>query len=730
MNYIYSPQYYGNEQFYTDTIGATVILFPDPPIPYNNPIVRWRKNGEFITDYTLNDTTLILTLDTLDIGVYEYHFRHSGVLPPIVEFHSLPIKNYAEGLDLEGEPIIEGELIVEYGRNRDWADIDSIRIELMSEKYNGIILDSCSCTAVHIDLWKFGPDTINDVRGILGTDGTEERRTSSVSGIDSGQHRKNIFAPDYAVGEQLLVSPHTLLSDNDTSSVVIAVIDTGINTEHFAIQSNLWTNTSELEGNNIDDDNNGYIDDIYGFDFINRAEMSDGNGHGTKVGGVIAANVPAGMNISVMPIKTFSDEGWSTLLDLICGVYYAIENEANIINISGGYKGQQSSILQRALQYGKSKNMFIIAAAGNDSLDLDIENYWPATFARDVTLLDNVFAVTAVDTNYSKVDYANYGDTTVIVAAPGQGIYAPSNIGNENYEYISGTSVSTPLVSLALAIEKLQNPNRIDDTLRAHFLNSLLKPPELADWVNGRHLLDVNIKKLPILKVFLEGAMRPNLDSMTTNLKQRGLLPGQTPLSDIVSPTPAGHPYSSPPWNYEGTEWNTISDYVEDRVDWILVSLRTEIADSTEIYCTAAQLRNDGTVIFYEPVLNLDPMPDSVYVVIEHRNHMAVMSPQKVPLIDGRIVYDFTKQDSYKKDTSVGQIEIRDGVWAMYAGDSAQENDFPFYDINGDDKAIWSMDNGIFGKYSPADYNLDGETNGADKAIWVENNGISNRVPK
>ncbi len=728
--YAYSPQYFGNEQFHTDTIGATVILSPDPTIPYNNPSVRWVQNEEFITtSYVLNDTTyLIPSLDTVDIGVYQYRFI-DYTLSPEVEFHSRPINNYVEGLDLEGEPVIQGELIVEYGEDKSQMEIDSIRNELVTE-YGGVILDSCGCK-VHLDLWKFGEDTLDVVREIIGLDKVNERRTSSTE-IDG--NRNNLFVPDYNEAEYILIGK-PVENTNDIAKVVVGVIDTGINIYHNAIYDNLWSNKAEKNGiPGIDDDNNGYADDIFGYDFVKDSLMSDTHGHGTKVGGIIAANVPQDMDIQVMPVKTFGDAGRGSLFDMLCGVYYAIDNGSDIVNISAGYKGEKSVILQKALQYGRDKDVLFVVAAGNDTLDLNTVNYWPATFTRDTTLADAVITVTAVDNTYNLAEYASYGDTTVSIATSGQNILAPAEYDLESFDYIGGTSAATPIVSLALGIEKIKCPNKSCATLREDFLNNTDIAADLIDIVEEGRMLNMQTRKLSKLKVYLEGALlKPDgtyATSMKTKLNQRGILPGQTPVNPSVAPTPAGQPFTTSPWNYDGTEWGNTDFYVEDRVDWVLVSLRTETTKDSEIYRTAAQLKKDGTVEFYRPIMDLTSIADSVHIVVEHRNHLGVMSPNKVPVREGRFEYDFTSENSFRDPTGVGQVEIAPDVWAMIVGDSSQENDYPHYDINGGDKAIWIQHNGYHDRYLPSDYDMNGDVNGNDKAIWSNRIGLSNRVPK
>jgi len=235
------------------------------------------------------------------------------------------------------------------------------------------------------------------------------------------------------------------------------------------------------------------------------------------------------------------------------------------------------------------------------------------------------------------------------------------------------------------------------------------------------------------LKVMLEGAYKTTTGMMTTKLNTvRKLLPGQTPASNLVVPTPAGQPYGISPWNYVGTEGAdfTVADYTDDVVDWVLVSFRAASEAASEVSQTAALLLSNSAVNFIDRcALDLSQNIDSVYVIVEHRSHIGVMTPDKIPILNGVLNYDFTLQDSYKDPTSYGQKQVAPDVWSMYCCDGNQQ-DMPSFDINGNDKTIWFENNGFFDLYIPADYNMDGDINGADKAIWVGNNGISSRVPK
>jgi len=232
------------------------------------------------------------------------------------------------------------------------------------------------------------------------------------------------------------------------------------------------------------------------------------------------------------------------------------------------------------------------------------------------------------------------------------------------------------------------------------------------------------------LHAWLEGSYDPPLREMTIALNERGLLPGQTPVSPLATPTPAGQPYQSTPWNHSGTEGTTWNDtnYTAIESDWVLVSFRTAPAKSTEVATTAALLNRDGSIRF--PDRCALPSGDTpLYVVIEHRNHIGIMSPQAIGIQSNVLTYDFRRSDSYKDNTSFGQKKLPTGEWVMYAGD-ANQMDFPSFDINGTDKTEWFNNNGLFDYYLSPDFNLDGDVNGQDKSLWFDNNGISSRVPK
>ncbi|MFC5409368.1 Ig-like domain-containing protein [Larkinella bovis] len=228
------------------------------------------------------------------------------------------------------------------------------------------------------------------------------------------------------------------------------------------------------------------------------------------------------------------------------------------------------------------------------------------------------------------------------------------------------------------------------------------------------------------LKVLLEGPYNTTTHKMNTVLNQRGLLPGQTPIGQFAVPTPAGQPYNTAPWNYTGTE--SLTTYDQDIVDWVLVSLRTDELSTTPVFRVAGLLHDDGRITFVNPCFDIPE--GSYHVVIEHRNHMGVMSPTKVPVIANKILFDFTTQDSYliTDPPSFGQIPI-DGKWMMYGGDGKKDVFSDNFDINFFDSKLWKDESGIFDQYRYGDFNLDADVNFTDSVLWKKNNGRYSKVP-
>lgn len=257
------------------------------------------------------------------------------------------------------------------------------------------------------------------------------------------------------------------------SSVIVAVLDTGVDIDHPDLVDNIWVNPGEIADNKIDDDANGYIDDVSGWDFIdndndvspipNSASFDETVVlHGTHVAGTIGAtgNNTAGVTgvnweVTILPIKIFDDDGNSSISVIVEAMEYAMDMGAAVLNMSFG--GYSSSVTEKdAIAETIAAGGLVVAAAGNDSLNIDDIPSYPVCY-------DDVLGVSAVDGADAMAWFTNYGAGCVDVAAPGQSILStyytddPAHGFTSAYGYLSGTSMATPIVSgvaaLMLAVE-------------------------------------------------------------------------------------------------------------------------------------------------------------------------------------------------------------------------------------------------------------------------------------
>jgi len=254
--------------------------------------------------------------------------------------------------------------------------------------------------------------------------------------------------------------------------VVVAVIDSGCDLSHPDIADNLWTNSGEIAGNGQDDDNNGYVDDVHGWDFVNQdADPSDDKGHGTHCAGTIAAVgdnsegvVGLAFKAKIMVLKGLSASGGGTVGDLSEALYYAADNGARVVNCSWGGPGD-SQTLHDAVIYAHDKGCVVVAAAGNDNDNAD--GYIPAKWSQTIT-------VAATDPYDNRATFSNWG-TCIDVAAPGVDIlslrasgtgYGLDVPGYGNYCRAQGTSMAAPHVSALAALILAAHPNYTPEQVR------------------------------------------------------------------------------------------------------------------------------------------------------------------------------------------------------------------------------------------------------------------------
>lgn len=272
---------------------------------------------------------------------------------------------------------------------------------------------------------------------------------------------------------------------NSSPDIVIAVIDSGVDIYHSDLDGNIWENKKEIPDNDLDDDNNGFIDDYNGWDFSSNVPnpspkfiegwTESGVSHGTIVAGIIAAEGNNNRGIAgvswkaqIMPLKALNDKGEGKIGDVIRAIDYAANNGADIINLSF-MNFTYSESLQAAIRRAHQSGVMIVAAAGNEQNGAghDTKNVpiYPACY--DGTLIGEnmVIGVAATDALDQKAKFSSYGENCVDISAPGISFFSTISAGGSKespnllYDgYWSGTSMAAPLVSATLALIAQANP--------------------------------------------------------------------------------------------------------------------------------------------------------------------------------------------------------------------------------------------------------------------------------
>ncbi|MEN9724065.1 MAG: hypothetical protein RJB38_2051 [Pseudomonadota bacterium] len=319
-----------------------------------------------------------------------------------------------------------------------------------------------------------------------------------------------------------------------SSSVIVAVIDTGIDSKHPALTANLWRDPAISEKA------------VYGWNFVtNEPNPTDDHGHGTHVAGIIGAVTQpeigvsgVAQKVSIMAIKYYSEKnpGAVNLKNTVRAIDYAVEHGAKIINYSGGgpeFSEEEYLAIRRA----EAKGVLFVSAAGNERKNTDlVENYYfPSAYG-----LSNIISVAATDVSNKLIASSNWGKKKVEIAAPGEGIF--STLPGGRYGTMTGTSQATAFVSGVAALLLSKNPSLTPQQLKSIILSSADRIPELAEKIatSGRLNAFAALTQLNQLSSEVLLANQPSLQKAAEPSSQEIAIRKPIPLfREKVAPTAA-----------------------------------------------------------------------------------------------------------------------------------------------------------------------------------------------
>ncbi len=474
IQFYYIPQNYdtipilGNGRTYIDsTLTITVDKVAGTYTQY-----EWFKDGACVKPVSQDTFITIPQIDVNDGGMYTCNVTNS-IVPGITQYsYNFEVAVY--GIDSLGGVYYPNEYVIEFVPSATPTTRQALR-----DEFQATVLDSCMC-GQQLELWEI-PDTILlDIGGdiqYVHDDNTKKgkaKNKASVDGVDfnyiirpdNWQNRKNKFQ-EKSLGKNKF-QKNTIQSNTTSSKLKIAVLDTGLDV--FDTNSPLypyrWTNPDESGG---DSDNNCYDADQYGIYIEDRQGIpNDDNSHGSHIGQLITTGLSSDA-VELIPVKTHDDEGWGSLFNSTCGIYYAKEKGADIINTSWSYFGEASTVLFNAIQRsGLHDDILFISSAGNHGRLVEDTLYYPVSY-----YLDNIIGVMSIDNNDQIPDFSNYGSEHIDLAAKGVDI-------ENDYGIKSGTSMSTAYTTKFAAMIKLRNPDISYRVLRDSIFDQLQYPPSLV----------------------------------------------------------------------------------------------------------------------------------------------------------------------------------------------------------------------------------------------------------
>jgi len=463
-NFKYSPQYTGCEETYVLEEGETYTLkLPGDLSFLNNTTLQWKHNDEIVLGAN-TQSHLIQNLNKSSIGVYTLHISNESMIPGL-EIVLQPQNVLMNGYDMQGQPIFNNEIMVLFN--------DEVERDAFFAKYlnSGELSFKCDCNRL-LYLFRFKSNE-EAARVLLEINGVTE--LVKIRGEPDGDPNAHIELESISTNLQMWKWPQSKQQSLD-EPVSVYILDSGLDV--FNLENRKYL-LEEAPSNGC------FEQQTSGYSFVtNQSKISihykDNIGHGTYgYNAIVGQNEN---NLKVIPVKIFNKNGEGSLFHFICGLFHSIDNNADIINVSGGFKEVNSSILETALQMAQQKGIFITTSAGNDATDIDQSPQYPAYYAGqsyqkerldifgnsildiggkpvfDEVPYDNIISVASLNSEGKLSEFSNYGAKSVTLSAYGENLLAKTLNGRP--KVYSGTSMATFYTTRELTNELAKDKSR------------------------------------------------------------------------------------------------------------------------------------------------------------------------------------------------------------------------------------------------------------------------------
>ena len=514
----------GFEDVYTylDYEGELMLTFNTPYDYNNNTTYQWIRNGEYIEGNNQNSLEIGL-VDSTNVGRYRLKITQEGCLlngDKSISYITDPVYVALYNYDLQGNFIEYYEFIKEFENNAAKIKFD----DEVKDVYNGTLAGNCNCNR-ELYLYEF-PDT-NFMRVMLTLEDRDiVKLPTNTSPLTDTNYRLNDIDSETTSIQSYEVSIDDGLT-NFTDSIDIALIDAGLDQTNFEEADNFLYDCAPIDDcyqgicapgyNFVHPYGVGEVDTIT----INNNYSNSIISHGTQGFRLISSRLHEIPNAKIIPLKIFEDDpNEGRLFDLICALYHAIDQNADVINISTGYEGEPSDILENAITLAKRNEIFIVTAAGNKASNMDVGNNditYPAFYSNkkhliyslenvrtnpgssqreivDTIQFNHLISVAAVDVNGDLYFLSNRGSESVSIAAPGVAIQVQGLAGIP--EVTRGTSIAAFLTSQALAREIAHNKDRTLAEIWRDFESNLESNDKLADVTRTGKQIKFNWKEV------------------------------------------------------------------------------------------------------------------------------------------------------------------------------------------------------------------------------------------